>query len=186
MDEMIGLRGSQRVVLQEVNVGGEVRRMGVVRQPPRLVWIVAVALLVVGVVLLLSGHGGFDGAFGVLIAFLVLVGAAAVIQRLSKPAVAFGYNPDGVYAGRQGWIPWVQVRRIEVRRRRAPLGGWRTTLWVGFEPHDEDTTVAAGELAWTSVTPGWGTNRVADLAARLETLWARAPGAGSERPETAG
>jgi hypothetical protein len=181
---MVGLRDSQRVFVQEVNAGGEVRRLGVVRQPPRLVWLLAIALLAAGVVLLLSGHGGFDGAFGVLIAFLVLVGAAVFIQRISKPPAAFGFNPDGVYARQQGWIPWARVRRIEVRRRRAPLGGWRTTLWVGFEPSDENTAVDTDGLAWTSITPGWGPNRVAELAARLESLWVKGDRREPEKPET--
>ncbi len=152
---------------------GELRRVGVVRRPLNLAWVALGVAVLIGAIVLLAGHGGYDGALGIVIAFAVLVGAAVAIQRVTNPRVAFGFNPDGVYDRTQGWIPWAQVRRIEVRRYRRLLGS-QTVVWLAYQRPAGDSP-ADGE-GWVAVRPGWGPKRTTELAARLEALWTQRPG----------
>lgn len=162
---------SPSLSLRQVLADGEVRRVGVVRRRLSLAWIAPGVVLLIGVAVLLSGHGGFDGAFGIVIAIAVLVAAAIGIQRLTSPRVAFGFNPDGIYERAEGWIPWIEVRRIEVRRHRAVLGA-QTVVWLAYQrPAPADAGDDLGEERWVAVRAGWGPRRTTELAARLEALW---------------
>lgn len=159
-----GTGNPSSVKLRPVPIGDESRRMAVIPKPPNGLWAFIIPPLILAGVVLLRGHGGFDGAFGLVVALVVLLLGTVVLQAIISPKVPFAFDPEGIYDSEQGWIPWKAVTEIQVRRYRG--GGGEAAVWIAFERSD-------GE-AWVRVHPGWGVKRVGLLVDRLEHLWDQA------------
>ena len=140
--------------------------------------------------------GGQDGALGIGIALVVLIGGAVCIQRLGRVRVLIGFNPDGLWAPSCGWLAWGRVRHIEVRQTSNPLTGRHHTLWVRYQPVPEAEpegdrdgksglgTAKAGtgregtgkEIAdaWLDAKPGLRQAKAMALVDEMERCWVAA------------
>ena len=167
-------------------VEGRLRPLLVVRRPSRLLRWAGVVVASALVVAIAAGRGGSeDGTAGAFIAMAVLLGGAIAIQRIAKPPTLIGFDPEGVYSPRRGWIEWVRVRRIEVRGTGNWLTGRRTVVWLAYQP-DEDAAKedegAAKESVWLAVNPGWPRPRTLALATDMERHWRDAIGPSPAQP----
>jgi hypothetical protein len=132
------------VIPHYLEVGGRTRQLMAVRaRPANAPWVVGLVVAAAVVAAILEGRGGAqDGMLGVVMALVLLCGAAYFLQRIFRSRITAGFDTDGIFSPAGGWVLWRQVRRIEVRRMGNLVTGRRAVIWVAYQPFVDDLLVA--------------------------------------------